>query len=76
MIDEYIEYSVLLIVVSIFSIIWGLYFVRKNEKALKEKIHTGENVTVFRRINGENGMKTIYLYLKNRKYNVNRKSKY
>ena len=53
MFDEYIEYAVLLIVISLFSIAWGLYYTRKNERALKEKIHSGEKVKVFRKIDNE-----------------------
>ena len=53
MFDEYIEYAVLLIVISLFSIAWGLYYIRKNERALKEKIHSGEKVKVFRKIDNE-----------------------
>ena len=55
MFDEYIEYAVLLIVISLFSIVWGLYFIRKNEKALKDKIHSGEKVTVFRKLDNDSG---------------------
>ena len=55
MFDEYIEYAVLLIVISLFSIIWGLYFIRKNEKALKDKIHSSEKITVFRKLDSNLG---------------------
>jgi hypothetical protein len=54
------EYAILLILISIFSIIWGLYYIRKNERALKKKIHTGDRVTVLRKIDNNTGK---YLFL-------------
>jgi hypothetical protein len=49
------EYAILLILISIFSIIWGLYYIRKNEQALKKKIHTGDQVTVLRNMDNNTG---------------------
>lgn len=63
MFDEYIEYAVLLIVISLFSISWGLYYIRKNERALKEKIHSGEKVKVFRKIDNETSKLLIDFFL-------------
>ena len=48
-IDDYYYYAACILVISFVSIVYSLYSIRKNERTLRNMIHSNENLTVFRK---------------------------
>lgn len=47
--DDYYIYASVIVFLSIVSIIYSLYSIRRNERALRDMIHHSEKVTIFRK---------------------------